>query len=152
MHRCYQSSHCRFNRCNYSCWHLSNLAFLWVLSSCFALLGLFTSSLWSRRVHLTNSLVPLIALSFDHQNHSKWSKWGPCSLQRKRIRGERKAASIFHEHCTAASAMMIIGWRSKSEARQCKSSWRTLPALSFSRIIWYGRKYGSFYLDKCSFF
>ena len=36
----------------------SNSAFLWVLSSCFALLGLFTSSLGSVNVHLTNSLVP----------------------------------------------------------------------------------------------
>jgi len=27
-------------------------------------------------IHLTNSLVPLIALSLDYQNHSKWPKWG----------------------------------------------------------------------------
>ena len=45
-----------------------------VLSSCFALYGLFTSSLGSRNVHLTKPLVPLIALSYDHQNHSKWHK------------------------------------------------------------------------------
>ena len=25
---------------------------------------------------LANSLVPLIALSHNHQNHSKWPKWG----------------------------------------------------------------------------
>ena len=25
---------------------------------------------------LANSLVTLIALSLDHQNHSKWPKWG----------------------------------------------------------------------------
>ena len=66
----------RLNRCY---WFLlqnsSNSAFLWVLSSCFALHGLFTSSLWSRNVHLTIPLVPFIALSFDHQNHSKWHKW-----------------------------------------------------------------------------
>ena len=37
--------------------------------------GLFTSSLGSRNVHLTKPLVSLIALSFDHQNHSKWQKW-----------------------------------------------------------------------------
>ena len=54
----------------------SNLAFLWVLSSCFALLGLFTSFLGLDEIHLTNTLVPLIALSPDHQNHSKWLKWG----------------------------------------------------------------------------
>jgi len=39
------------------------------------LYGLFTSSLGSRNVHLIKALVPLIALSFDHQNHSKWHKW-----------------------------------------------------------------------------
>ena len=49
--------------------------FLWVLSSCFSLYGLFTSSLGSRNVHLTKPLVPLIALSYDNQNHSKWHKW-----------------------------------------------------------------------------
>ena len=49
--------------------------FLWVLSLCLALYGLFTSSLGSRDVHLTKPLVPLIALSYDHQNHSKWHKW-----------------------------------------------------------------------------
>ena len=53
----------------------SNSAFLWVLSSCFALYGLFTSSLGSRNVHLTKPLVQLITLSYDHQNHSKWYKW-----------------------------------------------------------------------------
>ena len=35
----------------------------------------FTSSLGSRTVHLIKTLVPLIALLFDHQNHSKWHKW-----------------------------------------------------------------------------
>ena len=29
----------------------------------------------SRNVHLTKPLVPLIALSYDHQNHWKWHKW-----------------------------------------------------------------------------
>ena len=37
--------------------------------------GLFTSSLGSRNVHLTKPLVSLIALSYDHQNHSKRHKW-----------------------------------------------------------------------------
>ena len=49
--------------------------FLWVLSSCICLYVLFTSSLRSRNVHSTKPLVPLIALSYDHQNHSKWHKW-----------------------------------------------------------------------------
>ena len=40
----------------------------------FALYGLFTSSLGSRNVHLTKTLIPLIVLSLDHQNHSKWHK------------------------------------------------------------------------------
>ena len=31
------------------------------------------SSLGPRMIHLKNSLVSLIALSFDHQNHKKWS-------------------------------------------------------------------------------
>ena len=39
------------------------------------LYGLFTSSLGFRNVHSTKPLVPLIALSYDHQNHSKWHKW-----------------------------------------------------------------------------
>ena len=30
----------------------------------------------SYKYDLVNSLVPLIALSHDHQNHSKWPKWG----------------------------------------------------------------------------
>ena len=72
MHRCYRH---RFFRCYWFQQNSSNSAFLWVLSSCFALHGLFTSSLGSRNVHLTIPLVPLIALSFDHQNHSKWHKW-----------------------------------------------------------------------------
>ena len=63
MHRCFRHW---FFRCYW---------FLWVLSSCFALYGLFTSSLGSRNVHSIKPLVPLIALSFDHQNHSKWHKW-----------------------------------------------------------------------------
>ena len=37
--------------------------------------GLSTSSLGSRKVHLTKVLIPLIALSIDHQNHSKWHTW-----------------------------------------------------------------------------
>ena len=68
---------CRLNRCYYFMQKSSNSAFLWVLSSSFALLELFTSSLlgpW--RIHLTKSLDPLIALSFDHQNHKKCPKWG----------------------------------------------------------------------------
>ena len=65
----------RFFRCYWFLQNSSNSAFLWVLSSCFALHGLFTSSLGSRNVLLTKPLVPLIALSFDHQNHSKWHKW-----------------------------------------------------------------------------
>ena len=36
--------------------------------------GLFTLSLGSRNVYLTKPIVPLIALSYDHQNHSKWHK------------------------------------------------------------------------------
>jgi len=72
MHRCYRH---RFFRCCCFLQNSSNSAFLWVLSSCIALHGLFTSSLWSRNVHLTKQLVPLIALSYDHQNHSKWHKW-----------------------------------------------------------------------------
>ena len=28
------------------------------------------------KYNLANSLVPLIVLSLDHQNHSKWPKWG----------------------------------------------------------------------------
>ena len=39
----------------------------------FALLVLFTSFLGPDEIHLTNTLVPMIALSLDHQNHSKWS-------------------------------------------------------------------------------
>ena len=50
-------------------------AFLWVLSSYFALHDLFTPSMGSINVLLTIPLVTLIALSFDHQNHSKWHKW-----------------------------------------------------------------------------
>jgi len=65
----------RFNRCYWFLQNSSNSVFLWVLFLCFALLGLFTSSLGSRNIHLTIQLVPLIALSFDHQNHSKWHKW-----------------------------------------------------------------------------
>ena len=35
-----------------------------------------------RMIILTIILVPLIALSFDHQNHSKWYKW--CHVRYKR--------------------------------------------------------------------
>ena len=45
------------------------------LLRCFALRDLITSSLGSINIHLTIPLVPLIALSFDHQNHSKYHKW-----------------------------------------------------------------------------
>ena len=65
----------RFNRCNCFLQNSSNSAFLWVLSSCFALYSLFTSSLGSTNVHLTKPLVSLFVLSYDHQNHSKWHKW-----------------------------------------------------------------------------
>ena len=52
-------------------WFLQNLSILFflVLSSCFAWLGLFASSLGSIIVLLTNSLVSLITLLFYHQNH-----------------------------------------------------------------------------------
>ena len=30
----------------------------------------------SYKCDLTNSLVPLIMLSLNHQNHKQWSKWG----------------------------------------------------------------------------
>ena len=65
----------RLNRCSWFLQNSSNSTLLWVLFSCFTLLGLFTSSLRSRNVHLIKALVPLIALSFDHQNHSKCHKW-----------------------------------------------------------------------------
>ena len=65
----------RLNRCYWFQKNSSNSAFLWVLFLCFSLYGLFTLSLGSRNVHSTKPLVPLIALSFDHQNHSKWHKW-----------------------------------------------------------------------------
>ena len=65
----------RFFRCYWFLQNSSNSTFFWVLSSCFALYGLFTSSLWSRNVHSTKPLVLLIALSYDHQNYSKWHKW-----------------------------------------------------------------------------
>ena len=38
-------------------------------------MAFFTSSLGSRNVHLTKPIFPLIVLSYDHQNHSKWHKW-----------------------------------------------------------------------------
>ena len=72
MHRCCMH---RFFQCSCFLQNSSNSAFLWVLSSCIALYGIFTSSLGSRNVHLTKPLVTLIALSYDHQNHSKWHKW-----------------------------------------------------------------------------
>ena len=72
MHRCYMH---RFFWCSCFLQNSSNSAFLWVLSSCIVLYGLFSSSLGSRNVHLTKQLVSLIALSYDHQNHSKWHKW-----------------------------------------------------------------------------
>ena len=43
----------------------------------------FTLFLGSRNVHLTKPLVPLIALSYDHQNPSKWHKW--CHVRYKNI-------------------------------------------------------------------
>ena len=65
----------RKNRCYWFLHNSSNSAFLWVLSSCFTLLTLFNTFLKPKRIHLTNLLVSLIALSYDHQNHSKWHKW-----------------------------------------------------------------------------
>ena len=65
----------RKNRCYWFLHNSPNSAFLWVLSSCFALLTLFNIFLGPKRIHLTNLLVPLIVLSYDHQNHSKWHKW-----------------------------------------------------------------------------
>ena len=65
----------RFFRCLCFLQNSSNSAFLWVLSSCFVLYDFFTSSLGSRNVHSTKPLVPLIALSYNQQNHSKWHKW-----------------------------------------------------------------------------
>ena len=59
----------RFIRCYCILQNSSNSTFLWVLSSCFALLCLFTSSLGSINVHLINSLVSLIVLLLNHQNH-----------------------------------------------------------------------------------
>ena len=73
----------QFNRCSWFLQNSFNSSFLWVLSSFFILLGLFTSSLGSRNVHLIKALVPLIALSFDHQNHSKWHKW--CHVRYTRL-------------------------------------------------------------------
>ena len=73
MHRCYMH---RFFRCNCFLQNSSNSAFLWVLSSCFVLHGLFTSSLGSRNIHLTKPLVPLIALLLNHQNHKTMAQWG----------------------------------------------------------------------------
>ena len=66
----------RKNRCYRFLHNSSNSAFLWVLSSCFALLILFTIFLGPRKIHLTNLLVSLITLSYNHQNHKQWTKWG----------------------------------------------------------------------------
>ena len=56
----------RIIRCLLKMQNSSISFFFWVLSSCFALLGLFTSSLRSINVHLTNLLIPLIVLLLDH--------------------------------------------------------------------------------------
>ena len=64
----------RKNRCYWFLHNSSNSAFLWVLYSCFALLNLLNTFLEPKKIHLTNLLVPLIALLYDHQNHSKWHK------------------------------------------------------------------------------
>ena len=72
----------------------SNSVFLWVLSSCFALLGLFTSSLRSRNVHSTNWLVPLIALLINHQNQSKWPIWGHVRYTVEQLRTTARAGVI----------------------------------------------------------
>ena len=64
-----------FFRCYRFLQNSSISAFLWVLSSCFALHDLFILSMGSINALLIKPLVPLIALSFDYQNHSKWHKW-----------------------------------------------------------------------------
>ena len=56
----------RKNRCYWFLHNSSNSAFLWVLSSYFALLTLFNTFLGSRKIHLTNLLVLLIALSYNY--------------------------------------------------------------------------------------
>ena len=56
----------RIIRCHCELQNSSISTFLWVLSSCFSLLGLFASSLGSINVHLTNLLVPLIALLLNY--------------------------------------------------------------------------------------
>ena len=66
----------RFIRSHWLLQNSSISSFLWVLSSCFPLLGLFASSLGSMIVHLSNSLVPLIALFLNHQNHKTMAEWG----------------------------------------------------------------------------
>ena len=66
-------------------WLRCHSAFLWVLSSCFALHDLYTSSPGYKNIHLTKPLVPLIALSFDHQNHSKWHNGSMFVTRRKEI-------------------------------------------------------------------
>ena len=65
----------RKNRCYWFLHNSSDSAFLWVLSSCFALLTLFNIFLGFRKIHLTNLLVLLIALSYNYQNHKQWPKW-----------------------------------------------------------------------------
>ena len=83
-HRCIQCQPVRpvlphrFIRCYCLLQNSSNSTFLWVFSSYFALLGLFTSSLGSRNGHLTNSLVPLIATITKITRNGLN---GPCSLQ-----------------------------------------------------------------------
>ena len=83
----------RFFRCYWFLQNSSNSVFLWVFSLCFVLYGLFTSSLQYRNVHSTKTLVPLITLSYDHQNHSKWHKW--CHVRYKGLApsGSRPAAA-----------------------------------------------------------
>ena len=60
------------DRCYWFLHNSSNSAFLWVLSSFFSLLILFTIFLGTGKINLTNLLVLLIALSYNYQNHKQW--------------------------------------------------------------------------------
>ena len=59
----------RIIRCHWFLQNSSISTIFWVLSACFALFGLFASSLGSINIQLINSLVPLIALLLNLQNH-----------------------------------------------------------------------------------
>ena len=69
LNRCLSEGPVQGHRKNLCYWFLhnsSNSAFLWVLSSYFALLTLFNTFLGSRKIHLTNLLVQLIVLSYNY--------------------------------------------------------------------------------------